>query len=143
VIKIKGACMFNKLVWEEVKKKGKTFFVLDSQHLYGILLDRVERVWEVARRLDPEKCDDYEPVLALLVQLSATAQCIAEALLLVPEQKEEEEIHSENKELLKRLQDFVNEVRTKCKETRSLQLGTKRFMYEFDEGRLEQLYGNM
>ncbi len=132
--------MFNKLVWEEVKKRGKTFFVLDSQHLYGILLDRVERVWEVARRL--EDGDDYEPVLALLVQLSATAQCIAEALLLVPEQKEEEEIHSENKELLKSLQDFVNEVRTKCKETRSLQLGTKRFSYEFDEGRLEKLYHN-
>jgi hypothetical protein len=131
--------MFNKLVWEEVKKRGKTFFVLDSQHLYGILLDRVEQIWEVARRLDPEECDDYEPILALLVKLGATTQCIAEALLLIPEQMEEEEIQIESKEQLRKLQEFVDEVRTTCKETRSLQLGTKRFTYEFDEGKLEQL----
>jgi len=126
---------FDKYVWELVNDRRLETLVVDNYHAYGIIKDRLDSLWEQIRLLNPD--DDQSPIFGGLIALAAYSQLVAEGLDFVPEQVTADERHvaaeKDAQEAQTAFRNLVATIDRHKKSTRSLQRGTPRFAYEFDE----------
>jgi len=132
---------FNDYLLEQVES-DRSLLVVDNLHGYARIQYRLANYWNAICLLGENNLDK-ESILSLLVGIASMVQHTAESVGLVEQQdthdKEIESIRGDAQETKWALKNLLLTINQQSKQITALQLGVKRYSFEFDERQFHEL----
>ena len=126
---------FNELVFKQLSA-DRSELVVDSLHAYARIAQRLRSLWDGLCLLGEDKMQGTD-ILACLFCIGSMTQHCAESLGLVETQgnaEAEAKLKDEEiRQLKATIKELLTEIGRSARLTSPVQLGKKRYIYEFDE----------